>query len=101
MTPLGIIPNLKMVQVVGMFESGMYEYDANMAFVSLASAQKMFGLRGKVSGIEIKVHDIDAAAVTAGIFNLFHRLDLNDDPFVIHHAVSVNWFPGNPRSSFP
>ena len=67
MTPLGIIPNLKMVQVVGMFESGMYEYDANMAFVSLASAQKMFGLRGKVSGIEIKVHDIDAAAVTAGI----------------------------------
>ena len=67
MTPLGIIPNLRMVQVVGLFESGMYEYDANMAFVSLASAQQMFGLRGKVSGIEIKVHDIDAAAEIASI----------------------------------
>ena len=67
MTPLGIIPNLKMVQVVGLFESGMYEYDANMAFVSLSSAQQMFGLRGKVSGIEIKVYEIDAAADIAGI----------------------------------
>jgi len=67
MTPLGIIPNLRMVQVVGLFESGMYEYDANMAFVSLSSAQQMFGLRGKVSGIEIKVHDIDAAAEIASI----------------------------------
>ncbi len=61
MTPLGIIPNLKMVEVVGIFESKMYEYDANLAFISLASAQSLFGMRKKVSGIEIKVDDIEAA----------------------------------------
>jgi len=35
MTPLGIIPKIKMVEVVGIFESKMYEYDANLAFISL------------------------------------------------------------------
>jgi lipoprotein-releasing system permease protein len=61
MTPLGIIPKIKMVEVVGIFESKMYEYDSNLAFISLSSAQKMFGMKDRVSGIEIKVDDIDAA----------------------------------------
>jgi len=61
MTPLGIIPKIKMVEVVGIFESKMYEYDANLAFISIASAQSLFGMRQRVTGIEIKVDDIDAA----------------------------------------
>ncbi len=65
MTPIGIIPNIKMVEVVGVFESGMYEYDSNLAFISIQSAQKLFGLSGKVTGIEIKVADIDKAGEVA------------------------------------
>ena len=65
MTPLGIIPKIKMVEVVGIFESKMYEYDSNLAFISIASAQSLFGMKGRVSGIEIKVDDIDAAAQIA------------------------------------
>ncbi|CCQ92212.1 Lipoprotein-releasing system, transmembrane protein LolC [Nitrospina gracilis 3/211] len=65
MTPLGVIPNIKMVQVVGLFESGMYEYDANLAFVSIESAQKLFNMKGTVTGVEIKVEDIDLAWKTA------------------------------------
>ena len=61
MTPLGIIPKIKMVQVVGIFESKMYEYDANLAFISISSAQSLFGMKERVTGIEIKVADIDAA----------------------------------------
>lgn len=61
MTPLGIIPKIKMVEVVGIFESKMYEYDSNLAFISLLSAQSLFGMKGRVSGIEIKVDDIEAA----------------------------------------
>ena len=61
MTPLGIIPKIKMVEVVGIFESKMYEYDSNLAFISLSSAQSLFGMKNRVSGIEIKVDDIDAA----------------------------------------
>ncbi|MGP0566513.1 lipoprotein-releasing ABC transporter permease subunit [Nitrospina sp. 32_T5] len=65
MTPLGVIPNIKMVQVVGLFQSGMYEYDANLAFVSIESAQKLFNMKGTVTGVEIKVEDIDLAWKTA------------------------------------
>ncbi len=61
MTPLGIIPKIKMVEVVGIFESKMYEYDANLAFISISSAQSLFGMKSRVTGIEIKVADIDAA----------------------------------------
>jgi lipoprotein-releasing system permease protein len=61
MTPLGIIPKIKMVEVVGIFESKMYEYDANLAFISISSAQSLFGMKERVTGIEIKVADIDAA----------------------------------------
>ena len=61
MTPLGIIPKMKIVEVVGIFESKMYEYDANLAFISISSAQSLFGMNDRVTGIEIKVEDIDAA----------------------------------------
>ena len=67
MTPLGIIPKIKMVEVVGIFESKMYEYDANLAFISLASAQSLFGMKDRVTGIEIKVDDIDAADKIANV----------------------------------
>jgi len=65
MTPLGIIPKIKMAQVVGIFESKMYEYDANLAFISISSAQSLFGMNNRVTGIEIKVDDIDAAGEIA------------------------------------
>jgi len=67
MTPLGIIPKIKIVEVVGIFESKMYEYDSNLAFISLSSAQLLFGMKDRVSGIEIKVDDIDAAGHIAAV----------------------------------
>ena len=60
-TPMGLIPKIKLFQVVGLFESGMYEYDSNLAFISIHSAQKFFSMKGKVSGIEIQVEDIERA----------------------------------------
>ena len=60
-TPVGFIPRMKLFKVVGIFESGMYEYDTNLSFVSLKSAQKFFSMKEKVSGIEIRVDDIDHA----------------------------------------
>ncbi len=67
MTPLGMIPKIKMVEVVGIFESKMYEYDANLAFISISSAQSLFGLKNRVSGIEIRVDDIDEASYIAAV----------------------------------
>jgi lipoprotein-releasing system permease protein len=44
--------------VTALFDSGMYEYDSSMAFVSLKEAQDFLGMEDKVTGIEIKVTDV-------------------------------------------
>ena len=58
MTPMGMMPKMKRFRVVGIFHSGMYEYDSTMAYVSLESAQTFFGMDARVTGIEIKTDDI-------------------------------------------
>jgi lipoprotein-releasing system permease protein len=58
MTPMGMMPKMKRFRAVGIFYSGMYEYDNTMAYVSLESAQKFFGMGARVTGIEIKSKDI-------------------------------------------
>lgn len=58
MTPMGMMPKMKRFRVVGIFYSGMYEYDNTMAYVSLESAQKFFGMGARVTGIEIKTNDL-------------------------------------------
>ena len=58
MTPMGMMPKMKRFRVVGIFYSGMYEYDNTMAYVSLESAQKFFGMGNRVTGIEIKTNNI-------------------------------------------
>jgi lipoprotein-releasing system permease protein len=57
-TPMGMMPKMKRFRVVGVFYSGMYEYDNTMAYVSIEGAQKFFGMGARVSGIEIKTNDI-------------------------------------------
>ena len=56
-TGFGYVPLLRKFKVTGIFDSGMYEYDNNLAFIPLASAQNIFGLKNKVTGLEIKTID--------------------------------------------
>jgi lipoprotein-releasing system permease protein len=58
MTPMGMMPKMKRFRAIGIFYSGMYEYDNTMAYISLESAQKFFGMGARVTGIEIKTNDI-------------------------------------------
>ncbi len=64
-TPVGLIPRMKLFKVIGIFETGMYEYDSNLAFISIKAAQKFFSMKDGVSGIEIRVADIEQAGVIA------------------------------------
>ena len=65
MTPIGMTPRVKKFRVVGIFDSGMYEYDSSLAFISIKSGQKFFKMGDKVTGIEVKVDDIYLAKATA------------------------------------
>lgn len=57
-TPLGMAPRVKQFTVVGLFEAGMYEYDAGLAYITIPAAQAFFRMGTSVSGIEIKLDDI-------------------------------------------
>jgi lipoprotein-releasing system permease protein len=71
LTPMGVIPKIKTCRIVGIFESGMYEYDSSLAYVSLATAQQFLDLNNEVHGLEIKVDDIYRAGdIAAELENL-------------------------------
>ena len=62
---LGMTPKIRPFQVVGLFESGMYEYDSSLAYISLEEAQRFFSLGRTATGIEVKVEDVFAADAVA------------------------------------
>ena len=49
--------------VEGIFSSGMYEYDANLVFVNLPNAQKLFAMKDGVTGLSIYLKNADQAEV--------------------------------------
>ena len=57
-SPIGYLPAMKRFEVVGLFESGMYEYDGSLAYIDLEDAQKILNMKGAVTGIEVRVDDI-------------------------------------------
>src|SRR3989338_2426992 len=63
--PSGMIPKTKSFKVVALFNTGMYEYDSKFAYVSLKSAQSLFGLNSSVTGIEYKIKNPDEANLVA------------------------------------
>ena len=56
-TMFGTVPRMKSYQVVGTFNFGMYEYDANFVFMPLPAAQKFFSLGNGVTGIDVTLTD--------------------------------------------
>ncbi len=58
LTPLGRTPNTRRFKVAAIFNSGMYEYDASMIYISLKEAQDFLALGDKVTGLEVRVEDV-------------------------------------------
>ena len=57
LTPAGRAPNTKKYKITELFDSGMYEYDASMVFISLKEAQRFLGMGDRVTGLEVRVKD--------------------------------------------
>src|SRR5262249_20818403 len=74
-TPAGILPRIKQFTVVGIFEVGMYEYDAGLALINLEDAQRLYRLGDRVSGVRLKLRELfDAPRVAR---ELAHTLSAN------------------------
>jgi len=89
-TPLGYVPRMRRFRIAGIFDSGMYEFDATLAFTDLAEAQNFFGLGDRVTGLEVRVRDMDRAPLVAdellGMLGGFpyranNWIDLNENLF--------------------
>lgn len=61
-TGASMTPKIRQFVVVGIFQSGMYEYDSSLAYIELGEAQKFFNMGASVTGIEVKVTDVFRAA---------------------------------------
>jgi lipoprotein-releasing system permease protein len=64
-TPAGPVPRLKRFEVVGIFDSGYYEYDRIWALINLEDAATLFRLGNDISGIRLKLADMFQAPRTA------------------------------------
>ncbi|HSH54858.1 MAG TPA: lipoprotein-releasing ABC transporter permease subunit [Methylotenera sp.] len=65
-TPTGVVPRLKQFTLVGLFQIGMYEYDAGLALINIDDAAKLYRMADKVSGVRLKLDDLfDAPLIAA------------------------------------
>jgi lipoprotein-releasing system permease protein len=60
-TVAGILPRMKRFTVAGVFEAGMYEYDSGLVLVHLDDARKLYRQGDKVTGVRLRLDDIDRA----------------------------------------
>lgn len=64
-TPLGFVPRMRRFRLCGLFDSGMYDFDANMALVAMSEAQSFFGLDDRVTGLEVRLTEMNRAPQVA------------------------------------
>ncbi len=65
LTPFGTVPKFRHFRVVGVFDSGFYDFDSSWAFTNLAAAQRLFDLQNVVSDIEFKIDNVYLAEQVA------------------------------------
>ena len=68
-TPTGVVPRIKQFTVVGLFQIGMYEYDAGLALIHMEDAAKLYRMGDKVSGVRLKLDDLFNAPAIATTIN--------------------------------
>ncbi|MDD2540143.1 MAG: lipoprotein-releasing ABC transporter permease subunit [Desulfuromonadaceae bacterium] len=78
-TPLGMMPRMKPFKVTGIFNTGMFEYDSTLAYISLDQAQHFFDLGDTVTGIQLKVKNA----------YLYHTGELARK---INHDMGINYY---------
>ena len=68
-SPVGILPRLKQFKIKGIFEVGMYEYDAGLVLIHLNDAQTLFQMDTLISGLRVKLKDLNQTRRTASLMS--------------------------------
>lgn len=97
--PMGRMPKSRPFRIVGIFYSGMYEYDANFAYTRLEDARDFTGIEG-ATGIELKTVDVDEAVGIAkevqrelgAQYNVLDWMELNRSLFYALELEKIAMF---------
>ena len=90
-TVMGNIPRIKSYRIIGIFDSGMHEYNSSYVFLPMQAAQKYFQLDDEVTGIQIFSNDsTHIQTVTHQLENSFR----NDNLKFVDWTQSNNAFFG-------
>src|SRR3990172_8126885 len=60
-TPAGLMPRFRRFTVAGIFRMDNYEYDSGLVLMHLDDAARLFQMGDQVSGLRLKLNDLDAA----------------------------------------
>jgi lipoprotein-releasing system permease protein len=67
-TAVGVMPRLRRFTVTGVFEVGMHQFDAAMAYMHIDDAAKLFSYKDKINGVRLKLTDLfEAPRITREI----------------------------------
>ena len=72
LSPVGLIPNVKKLRVVGLVKTGLYEFDAAWAYMPLEAARRILDEEGRTAHVEVRLADM--FAVKAGARAILDRL---------------------------
>jgi lipoprotein-releasing system permease protein len=65
LTPMGVLPRVAKLRVVGTVRSGLYEFDFGWGYVPLATAQRLFDQGDRATLVEVRLADIFAVKAAA------------------------------------
>ncbi len=77
MTPVGDIPRIKKLEVIGIFESGISGYDEVLAFMDYRLLQKIYRMKEHITGLGVRIDDPENAPEIADELS-----ELSDEYFV-------------------
>lgn len=84
-TPTGVVPRLKQFTLVGLFQIGMYEYDAGLALIHMDDAAKLYRMGQNVSGVRLKLSDLFDAPVIAA--SMTEQLNSQLNPYGSYYVT--------------
>ncbi len=61
LSPAGVVPRERKFRVAAIFFSGMYEYDATHAYVTMDAARDFLDQPDRINAIQVKVSDVENA----------------------------------------
>lgn len=62
---IGIVPRMKKFKISGFLKTGYYEFDNNFGYTTLGPACDFLNLRNDITGIEIKLKNIEESSAVA------------------------------------